>query len=138
MCIERASTRDRQALGHRSGASMLRRPAVPRGASVPTGGCSDPDEHGADPPAHPRSRAQLLRPQGGHTQPALDPPRAQIEDRARVRYLRITNEPLEAANDAHAALEGNVSHEAKVLTEDDSEKHGEKIVADLAVHDDDG
>jgi hypothetical protein len=41
----------------------------------------------------------------------------------------------EAANDALAILEGNVSREAKVLTEDNSEKLAKKIAEDLAVRD---
>ena len=40
----------------------------------------------------------------------------------------------EAANDALAILEGNVSREAKVLTEDDGEKLAKKIAEDLAAH----
>jgi hypothetical protein len=42
----------------------------------------------------------------------------------------------EAANDALAILESNLSREAKVLTEDNDEKLAKKIAEDLAVRDD--
>lgn len=41
----------------------------------------------------------------------------------------------EAANDALAILEGTVSREAKIVTEDASEELARKIAEDLAAHD---